>query len=337
MPKLTFPLRNQKLSESNSIGHLNGYLILHPVGEGHLFPVFVALDPSDNRLVVIKIMDPTESAFINEAEVFKLKAHNRIVCCKSLIEGGKFIVEDKYLTLKDRVRLAGSKTSPEPSYLLKNALVLELAPFGDLFNYVLFGPLSAGVTRFYMEQLLDAIEHLHVNGYCHSDIKLENILLDENFNIKLTDFGYSNSIFDGKVIDKKTGTPSYRPPEMWIDDFKGHNGVKTDIFQLGIVLFILLSGMPPFHEANPLDTYYKTALAGRWDLFWMLKQRDFKTKKVPGFSDELKVLLTQMLSPKLEERPSLEEIRTSSWFANTKPATEEEVSIEMKRRVEMQA
>lgn len=335
MPELTFPLSTLDLNKCSPIGYLNDYSILQPLGEGHLFPVFVAIDPSDKQLVVIKIMDPSETSFMNEASIFKITTHDKIVRCKKLIENGKFSVKDVYLSHKDKIKLSPSGNANESAYLTKNALVLELAPHGDLFNYVLHGPLPESVTRYYMEQLIDAIDHLHSNGYCHSDIKLENILLDDNFNIKLTDFGFSTNIFDGKVIEKRAGTPSYRPPEMWADDYKGHNGIKTDIFQLGIVLFILQTGMRPFHEATRTDSYYKTALAGRWDLFWMLKQRDFKARKISGLSDELKDLFMQMLSPKLEDRPSLEKVKESIWYTKTKPATEEEVLAEMRKRVDL--
>jgi len=230
------------------------------------------------------------------------------------------------------MKVTFSSKSVESSCITKNALVLELAPHGDLFNYVLRGALPETVTRYYMEQLFDAMEHLHTNGYCHADIKLENILLDDSFKVKLTDFGFSCNILERKLIEKKTGTPSYRPPEMWAEEYKGHNGIATDIFQLGVVLYILTTGMPPFHEANRSDPHYKTALAGRWDMFWMLKQRDFKVKKVASPSDDLKDLLVQMLSPNIEDRPSIEKIRDSNWFKKTRPATEEEVSVEMKRR-----
>lgn len=333
MPELTFPLRSEEYSQRNPIGSLDGYSILQSFGKEHLFPVYLALDKFDNQLVVLKIMDPSETSFMNEASIFKTPNHDKIVRCKKLIENGKFSINDAHLSFKDKMKLTNAPNTSEPSYLLKNALVLELAPYGDLFNFLLCGPLPESITRDYMGQLIDAIEHLHSNGYCHADLKLENILVDEDFKIKLTDFGFSCNVFERKMIEKKTGTPSYRPPEMWAEDFKGHDGILTDIFQLGVILFILQTGMRPFHVANNSDSYYKAVLAGRWDVFWTFKQREFKARKVTMLSDDLKKLLAQMMSAKSEDRPSLAEIKSSDWFTKTQPASEEEVAAEMKRRV----
>ena len=84
----------------------------------------------------------------------------------------------------------------------------------------------------------------------HLDIKLENILLDENFNIKLCDFGF---IEDVKTkVHKNIGTDGYKAPEIYATNGRseGYDGDKTDIFALGVRLFILIFGVPPFTMAN---------------------------------------------------------------------------------------
>lgn len=96
---------------------------------------------------------------------------------------------------------------------------------------------------------------MHNKGVCHRDIKLENLLLDINFNLQVTDFGFSTYLNpEGKLFDCK-GTPGYMAPELFLN--KGYDGTKTDVFALGIVLFALLLGRPPFHIADPNnDEFY---------------------------------------------------------------------------------
>jgi serine/threonine protein kinase len=90
-------------------------------------------------------------------------------------------------------------------------IALELARGGELFDYIAqTGHLSMEATRFYFKQLIDALSFIHTNGYVHRDLKLENLLLDENFNLKVADFGFSAPVRgrDGSgLLTTVLGTP----------------------------------------------------------------------------------------------------------------------------------
>ena len=69
--------------------------------------------------------------------------------------------------------------------------MLELAPCGELLALVAAGHFSPEISRYFFRQMLDAVRHMHSRGIAHRDLKLENILIDENFNIKINDLGLS--------------------------------------------------------------------------------------------------------------------------------------------------
>ena len=315
----------QDKKESTSVGTLGDYELLQTLGETHLYPVYLAQKEGSSKIVVIKTLETGDESFTNECRILNLPPHPHIVALEDTLK-------DVYIQFRSESLLNKFK-SRNP----KNAVVMELAENGDFFDYMLQGPLPDSITRYYFEQLLDAVEHLHKNNCCHLDLKLENILLDKDYNVKITDFGFSAQIEEGKPLYQKNGTPCCRPPEMWKmgSDFKGYDGVKADIFQLGLLFYIFVAGAPPFTEAQINDPWFKPILAGKWDVFWAFKEKAAKLRKeVPKvFDPDFKTLVSQLLNVDETFRPStIEEIRESNWYKKTQPATEAEVMEEMKSR-----
>lgn len=112
------------------------------------------------------------------------------------------------------------------------------------------GPVGEEMGRFFAKQLIESLEYINSQGVVHRDIKLENILVDNEMNLKLADFGFATD----KSIDKLQsyrGTQSYMAPE--IRQGKVYNGKETDIFSMGVVLFTLIVGFFPFSEASLED------------------------------------------------------------------------------------
>jgi serine/threonine protein kinase len=127
----------------------------------------------------------------------------------------------------------------------------ELLPGGELFDFVALKAFSEPVCRFYFKQMLSAIHSVHSLGAAHRDLKPENILLDAQFNIKISDFGLVAPIEgrDGSgVLTSQVGTSNYMPPEVC--EGNGYTGYNHDLFALGIILFILATGRPPFGRAD---------------------------------------------------------------------------------------
>ena len=141
---------------------------------------------------------------------------------------------------------------------------------GELFDYVAnTGPFQEPVCKYYFKQILQGVHYIHSKGFAHRDLKVENILLDCNYDIKIVDFGFACPLEgrDGTGTNRtRVGTLGYMAPEIMAK--KPYQGQDADLFALGVILFILYSGHPPFTLANEEDSHYKFLAENRSDLFW---------------------------------------------------------------------
>lgn len=110
---------------------------------------------------------------------------------------------------------------------------------------------------------MDGLAHIHAQGVSHRDIKAENILLNRSFRTKLADFGFS-CLSEGRdgsgFLRTALGTEGYRAPEV---SGKHYRGEKADVFSLGVVLYVMYAGSPPFEKADARDYYYKMHVGNR--------------------------------------------------------------------------
>ncbi len=154
-----------------------------------------------------------------------------------------------------------------------------------------------------IKQVMSAIEYCHKNGICHRDLKPENLLYlksgDENDNpIKLIDFGLSQTLNANKNLESKVGSCYYVAPEI----LSGNYNNKCDIWSTGVILYILLTGEPPFNGPNERA------------ILQSIKSMKFS---FPIFfnriSDEAKDLISHMLAPE-EQRYSATQVLQHRWF-----------------------
>eukprot|EP00929_Paragymnodinium_shiwhaense_P092832 TRINITY_DN5284_c0_g1_i2.p1 TRINITY_DN5284_c0_g1~~TRINITY_DN5284_c0_g1_i2.p1 ORF type:complete len:360 (+),score=88.43 TRINITY_DN5284_c0_g1_i2:184-1263(+) len=139
-------------------------------------------------------------------------------------------------------------------------ILLEFVNGGELFSHLRKeGRLPNDDARFYAGEIVLAFEYLHQQTIVYRDLKPENLLIDSEGHMKITDFGFA------KIVEDRTwtlcGTPEYLAPE--IIQSKGH-GRAVDWWALGILIFEMLGGYPPFYDENPFGIYQKV-LAGRID------------------------------------------------------------------------
>ncbi len=140
----------------------------------------------------------------------------------------------------------------------------------------------------YFKQLLSALNFAHRHKVIHRDIRPSNILITEDDDIKVTDFGTSTLLDEKLYATTKIGSPPYMAPEQ----FEGRAVLASDIYSAGCLFYEMVSGLPPIVLANPMEIYKKAKASN----FLRLK------KKVPAVSDELDRIVSKALAPELENR-----------------------------------
>lgn len=154
--------------------------------------------------------------------------------------------------------------------------------------------------RYYMYQLAEGVQYTHSQGVIHRDLKLGNMLLSEDMELKIGDFGLATLPGGTETTAKKftvCGTPNYIAPEVL--NMQGH-GFAADVWAMGCIMYAMLVGQPPFETSTLNETYYRIS--------------NNKYNIPSSVSDSARNLINKMLQSKPSERPSLPEILKHSFF-----------------------
>jgi serine/threonine protein kinase len=179
-------------------------------------------------------------------------------------------------------------------------LVMEYAPQGELYAWFSkYGRFTEPEVASCVLQLLDAFEHLHGKHVIHRDLKPENLLVGNEGQLKLADFGWS---VHAPSLRRQTvcGTLDYLAPEMVL--YQPHTQ-QVDIWCLGILAYELLTGKPPFEAADQNDTYKR------------IKAETVQWPHRVQISNEARSFVESMLVKAATERPTLVELRSHPWLA----------------------
>jgi len=198
------------------------------LGRGTFATVRTGIHKKSGDLFAIKIIDKQKfmmnarrkDALMDEVRVLTSVSHENIIKIQEVFETAKSLY-----------------------------LVLELVTGGELFDRVVKGALPEAAAKSMFVQMLNSIAYLHGQGIVHRDLKPENILLksEDSDIIKLSDFGLSRIIDDGSFMKTICGTPQYVAPEILNAQKEGY-GKAVDLWSLGVILYVLLSGCMPFDE-----------------------------------------------------------------------------------------
>lgn len=183
-------------------------------------------------------------------------------------------------------------------------IVMELVTGGELFDKIqAVHHFSERKAAEYFLQILGGVNYLHKHGVVHRDLKPENILFDDNL-LKIVDFGTSKMYDTTKKMKKCHGTPYYIAPEV----LNGSYNEKCDVWSFGVILYILLSGYPPFNGSTD-DDILNAVLKGKFSF-------DFPEFKY--VSNAAKNLIKKMLTINVKDRPNVEEVLADVWFKEVK-------------------
>ncbi|KAM4626561.1 striated muscle preferentially expressed protein kinase-like [Discoglossus pictus] len=223
---------------------------------------------------IIPYEPENKQSVLQEYEVLKCLHHQRILS-----------LHEAYITPRYLVLISENCTGRELLYCLVERFRYSE---DDVVNYLL--------------QILQGLEYLHEQKILHLDIKPENIIVSYMNTVKIIDFGSAQS-FNPLVLrqlEKRVGTLEYMSPEM----LKGDPiGAAADIWGIGVLTYIMLSGRSPFYELDPVETENKI-LSGRFDIF----------KLYSNASQSASLFLRKILSIYPWSRPSLQECFSNPWL-----------------------
>uniref|UniRef100_A0A8C0V525 non-specific serine/threonine protein kinase n=1 Tax=Cyanistes caeruleus TaxID=156563 RepID=A0A8C0V525_CYACU len=184
-------------------------------------------------------------------------------------------------------------------------MVMELCLGGDLLERICDKKrLVEQEVRRYTRQILSAVEHLHCQGIVHRDLKIENFLLDENNNIKIIDFGLSNTArFEGlsqELLHTQCGSPAYAAPELLAHK---KYGPKVDVWSIGVSMFAMLTGTLPFTvEPFNIKQLHQKMLIG-------------EISPIPSdISPGAVHFMQSLLEPDPDKRPGVKEAIKDKWL-----------------------
>ena len=160
---------------------------------------------------------------------------------------------------------------------------------------------------------------MHNVNICHRNLNVNNILLDENYNPKITDLYFC--CMNMNNLRGNVGREKYKAPEVLGNH--PYNGKKADIFSLGQILFNLVTGLNGFNAASLKDNYYELIIGEDLNKYWELIRYMIKIDLFPEFKD----LFIRMVNPNPGQRPKIDDILNHEWFREINDLNEEEMNV----------
>ncbi|MFC1976030.1 two-component regulator propeller domain-containing protein, partial [Chloroflexota bacterium] len=215
--------------------NLGPYRILEQTGKGGMATVYKAYQASMNRHVAVKVLPPHFMQDPMFAERFEREAHTI-----ARLEHPHILPVHDYGQADDGTTY----------------IAMRYVESGTLSDILRQGPISLAETTRYFEQIADALAYAHEQGVIHRDMKPSNVLVDQRGQAFLTDFGLARMVEGGSQLTGSMimGTPTYMAPEL--GEGKPADE-RSDIYALGIILYEMVTGRPPFEAETPMAVMMK--------------------------------------------------------------------------------
>ena len=266
----------------------------------------------------------------------------RIVAVKSFNKSNSELTGDNMKKIKYETDLMKKLNHPNITKILEMfedekyfLIIMEYINGGNLFSFVKKRrKLSEKTAKFLFRQIILGIKYIHEQNVVHRDIKLENLLIDLNNNVKICDFGIGRKVTSkNQLLFDQCGTLMYMAPEILLSTKeKGYEGFPVDIWSSGISLYIMLSGTLPFNyknkkneneeEENEEDESMSDKSKSKkneddnFELQYSIVYKE--PKHIENISDEARDLLKGLLNKDPKKRLTCEQILNHPWLYNFK-------------------
>ena len=269
----------------------------------------------------------------------------RIVAVKSFDKNNSELTGDNMKKILYETNLMKKLNHPNITKILEMfedekyfMIIMEYINGGNLFSFVKKRrKLSEKTAKFLFRQIIQGIKYIHEQNIVHRDIKLENLLIDLNNNVKICDFGIGRKIKNkNQLLHDQCGTLMYMAPEILLSSKeKGYEPFPVDIWSSGISLYIMLSGTLPFNYKNKKNeddeeeeeneeeeesfSEKSKSKKNEEDNFKLQYSIVYKEpKKIEKISDEARDLLKGLLNKDPKKRLTCEQILNHPWLNNCK-------------------
>ncbi|KAH8335769.1 hypothetical protein KR074_001047, partial [Drosophila pseudoananassae] len=294
---------DDKTKPQKTILEEHGIILGKVIGTGNYAKVKIGFSEEYGKRVAVKIISKvkapseyTQKFLPREIEAVKGLHHENLITFYQSIETShrsvSYHIKYKGITILNY-------------NLFRVYLIMQLAENGTLLDYVRERKyLDEPQSRTLFKQLVSAVEYIHGKGVVHRDIKCENLLLDENWNLKLIDFGFARKDTrtpDNQVILSKTfcGSYAYASPEI----LKGvaYDPFMSDIWACGVVCYAMVFGRLPYDGSN---------------VHILLKRinQSLVFPKSPSASSECKHMIMHILAP-VKIRYNIPQIKEDPWYS----------------------
>eukprot|EP00469_Lotharella_globosa_P017420 CAMPEP_0167819930 /NCGR_PEP_ID=MMETSP0112_2-20121227/5749_1 /TAXON_ID=91324 /ORGANISM="Lotharella globosa, Strain CCCM811" /LENGTH=434 /DNA_ID=CAMNT_0007720311 /DNA_START=144 /DNA_END=1448 /DNA_ORIENTATION=- len=324
--------------DDNDFKKASQYVFGPMIGKGAHGKVHSARRKQDGTLVAIKLIRLGEEGYVpatvvNEVKALRLVQHPNIIKPLDIFKlphspCASTCCEKKSNTLKNNKSESRPGLGYPPEELPTVVLVQELAPRGDLYSLCHHGALPETVARYFFQQLIAGVAHLHSRSVVHRDIKPENLAIDAELNLKIIDFGLAAADWPGSSDRhfEMTGTLPYSAPEVYYNselfDGDGYQGGPADLWSCAVVLYVMLTGSIPFRrpllinlgEGRQLQRcpHFAKIMNGVW------------SKRVP---EAAVGILAEMLVLDPKKRLTTRAVQRHKWFGGEVPEKEELESV----------